>query len=74
MQKSAVSLIASRRNCKSEVSAFTYTLLSEFCGQNQATSDYTVSITDIHLLKLAPVMHRDCTLHKFDDSLRVLSK
>jgi len=39
MQKSAVSLIASRRNCKSEVSAFTYTLLSEFFGQHQATAN-----------------------------------
>jgi len=39
MQRSSVSLIASRRNCKSEVTAFTYTLLSEFCGQNQATTD-----------------------------------
>jgi hypothetical protein len=41
MQISALSLIANRRNCKSEVSALTYvyTLLSEFCEQNQSAAD-----------------------------------
>jgi len=75
MQKSGVSLIASRRNCKSEVSAFTYTLLSEFCEQNQATADCILFVLQTYtFLKLAPFMHGDYTLHKFDDSVRVLSE